>query len=229
MKMAKATEKDIDAAGEAMGVLNSISSGYYPGVEDDAPYRFDPDDAAHLRKFYDLMSATLDTSPGWPGRVIGGMCYVIMFEDNRIIDPDSDCLEIHPRFAAPVDMVLFCPRCGTQHVDAPEDVDLFRSTMLQIGGLREANPKPWTNPPHKSHLCHTCGCIWRPADVPTNGVQALKTRGANDSAMGVRNHAVETWTDIDGNLYANGPDGEEVLLRRRASSASGLDRTKGAM
>jgi hypothetical protein len=130
---------------------------------------------------------------------------------------------------APVDMVLFCPRCGTQHVDAPEDVDLFRSTMLQIGGLRETNPKPWTNPPHKSHLCHTCGCIWRPADVPTNGVERTKTRGANDSAMGVRNHAVETWTDIDGNLYAGGPDGEEVLLRRRAPSSSGLDRTKGAM
>src|SRR5574340_600312 len=25
--------------------------------------------------------------------------------------------------------------------------------------------KGWDNPPHRSHLCHGCGHIWRPADV----------------------------------------------------------------
>lgn len=98
MKMAKASEKDIDAAGNAMSVLNDISSGYYPkrdGDECDDNF-FDPDDPEHLRKFYDLMNATLDASPGWPGRVIGGMCYVILYEDNRIVDPDSDVLDLHP-------------------------------------------------------------------------------------------------------------------------------------
>jgi len=64
---------------------------------------------------------------------------------------------------APIDMVLFCPKCGVQHIDAPD----------------ERTPD-WTNPPHKSHLCHGCGFIWRPADVPTNGVAATKTKGSRD-------------------------------------------------
>ena len=102
MKMAKASARDIDAAGDAMSVLNDISSGYYPARDDDcddAPTRFDPDDPSHLRRFYDLIDATLDAAPGWPVRIIGGMCYVIMFDENQIVDPDDDCLALHPRFA----------------------------------------------------------------------------------------------------------------------------------
>lgn len=69
------------------------------------------------------------------------------------------------RVITPVDCLLFCPECGTQHIDAPDP-----------------NPsKNWSNPPHKSHLCGYCGTIWRPADVPTNGVAVLQTRGARDT------------------------------------------------
>lgn len=64
----------------------------------------------------------------------------------------------------PIDMVLHCPRCHLIHVDAPEP------------------EKGWTNPPHKSHLCHGCGLIWRPADVPTNGVASITIRGEKDWA-----------------------------------------------
>lgn len=64
---------------------------------------------------------------------------------------------------APIDMILFCPVCGFIHVDAPEP---------ETG---------WMNPPHKSHKCHQCEHVWRPADVPTNGVLNIKTRGAGDS------------------------------------------------
>lgn len=60
----------------------------------------------------------------------------------------------------PIDMVLHCPACGTQHIDAPDGV--------------------WTNPPHRSHLCHHCSHIWRPADVATNGVASIQTRGKDD-------------------------------------------------
>jgi len=102
--MAKATELDIAAAGDAMSVLQDISMGYYPSREgdgeEDPPNHFDPDNFDHLRKFYDLMNATLNKSAGWPGRVIGGMCYVIMFDENNIIDPASDTLDLHPHFAA---------------------------------------------------------------------------------------------------------------------------------
>jgi hypothetical protein len=65
--------------------------------------------------------------------------------------------------ARPVDMVLHCPACGLQHID-------------------EATPE-WDNPPHRSHLCLGCGHIWRPADIATNGVATLQTRGKSDSPL----------------------------------------------
>lgn len=61
----------------------------------------------------------------------------------------------------PIDMLLWCPRCRAQHIDRPDGW--------------------WRNPPHKSHLCNFCGLIWRPADVPTNGVSTIKTRGKDDT------------------------------------------------
>lgn len=60
-------------------------------------------------------------------------------------------------------MILPCPRCRRLHVDAPEP------------------HKGWTNPPHKSHLCHYCALVWRPADVPTTGVAAITTMGKDDN------------------------------------------------
>lgn len=66
---------------------------------------------------------------------------------------------------APIPMVLHCPACGLQHVDAAEP------------------ERGWTNPPHRSHLCHGCGSVWRPADVPTTGVQAVTTRGSVDNLV----------------------------------------------
>lgn len=62
---------------------------------------------------------------------------------------------------APIDMLLFCPRCDMQHVDEPSE--------------------GWNNPPHRSHLCLECGCVWRPADVATNGVSGIETKGKADN------------------------------------------------
>lgn len=76
-----------------------------------------------------------------------------------------------PVTAEPIDMILFCPACGTQHVDAPD----------------ERTPD-WKNEPHRSHLCHNCGNIWRPADVATNGVAAIKTKGKADSPQATLAH-----------------------------------------
>lgn len=64
----------------------------------------------------------------------------------------------------PVPMVLHCPRCHLQHIDAPD----------------ERTPD-WQNPTHRSHLCHGCGLIWRPADVPTIGVDSTRTAGKSDT------------------------------------------------
>jgi hypothetical protein len=63
----------------------------------------------------------------------------------------------------PIPMVLHCPSCSAQHVDAPEP---------ETG---------WTNPPHRSHLCGVCGCVWRPSDLRTVGVEAISSSGKDDT------------------------------------------------
>lgn len=63
----------------------------------------------------------------------------------------------------PANVVLHCPRCFAQHIDAPEP---------ETG---------WTNPVHRSHTCHACGLVFRHSDTPTNGVASATTRGKADS------------------------------------------------
>lgn len=62
--------------------------------------------------------------------------------------------------SAPIDMLMFCPRCQMQHVDAPEP------------------EKGWTNPPHATHTCKGCGLNWRPSNALTNGVAGLSSQEA---------------------------------------------------
>lgn len=51
----------------------------------------------------------------------------------------------------PIPMLLWCPACGTRHVDEGE----------------------FAVKSHHTHACQTCGMCWRPAVVPTCGVQFL--------------------------------------------------------
>ncbi|WP_175806632.1 Lar family restriction alleviation protein [Burkholderia cenocepacia] len=81
----------------------------------------------------------------------------------------------------PVDILLFCPKCGAQHVDAPESKPGRLISSGPFAGRAVAPEITWENPPHRSHLCHACGTIWRPADVPTNGVASIQTRGKADT------------------------------------------------
>ena len=84
---------------------------------------------------------------------------------------------LRAQLAEPIDMVLHCPACGMQHIDAVEELP------MPMPGSSFEGSAGWTNPPHRSHLCHGCGHIWRPADVPTNGVEAVKTCGKADSKL----------------------------------------------
>lgn len=107
----------------------------------------------------------------------------------------------------PIDMILYCPLCGTQHIDKEE------TPAPHMMGKR------WTNPPHRSHLCDCCGHIWRPADVPTNGVQAISTRGKDDKdapaqiahLVKVRTVKNQAFDDLTTLVESNG--GCEILRR----------------
>lgn len=92
-----------------------------------------------------------------------------------------------PAESAPIDMVLHCPNCGKQHIDEADAPITVLEAVLRANPLAMPAPARWTNPPHRSHQCHYCKgadgmpFVWRPADVLTNGVSAVKTRGKADS------------------------------------------------
>jgi predicted RNA-binding Zn-ribbon protein involved in translation (DUF1610 family) len=100
--------------------------------------------------------------------------------------------------ATPIPMVLHCPNCSEQHIDQPESETSFRHRMEAFAIVAEPQdrfPSRWTNPPHKSHLCHNCGIIWRPADVVTTGVESIQTRGKEDTWAIRRDDTADTQTE----------------------------------
>lgn len=101
-----------------------------------------------------LRFQTTDTRYGYGGRTYPGSINAERWQ--------ALCDRLTALRDAPIPMILHCPGCGEQHIDAPEP------------------ERGWTNPPHRSHLCARCGFIWRPADVPTIGVAAIATKGEKD-------------------------------------------------
>lgn len=88
-----------------LGLLNTVSSGYYPSDSDDNeddPTFFDEDEPEHLSQLWRLLKACLDAAPGFQGRVIFGAA-TMMDQRNEVIDPDDDCLSLHPKLKAALD------------------------------------------------------------------------------------------------------------------------------
>lgn len=109
MKMAKPSEKDIDAAGKLAQILNTLDEAnrwncaalpdvpeFFQIIDEED---FDPEKRLHLESLYNAIVTLMHEQPSFQNRVIGGMCYVIMYDKNEIIDPDSDCIDLHPRFS----------------------------------------------------------------------------------------------------------------------------------
>ena len=146
MRMAQPSQNDIDAAGDALAALSDISKGYYPdraSDDDDRPFYFDEDNAEHLRLFYDLMNETLDRAPGWPGRVIGGMCYAICWDHNQILDPADDCIALHPDIRKGLQMLAqhradFLPRLEREAREAVAEV-IERAAARHLAAMRSGS------------------------------------------------------------------------------------------
>lgn len=112
MRMAKPSARDIDAAGELHWILTNIDGRFGGPWETDGPdslrkllepdgedgewTNFDEDDPSHLQALYNSLAKLLRGAPNFYGRVIGGMCYVICYDKNQILDPSVDYLELHP-------------------------------------------------------------------------------------------------------------------------------------
>ena len=118
-------------------------------------------------KWWDVIGQfiSVDQEPA-DGELEKAMAYAAWKVGRKYGQADTIATPTHPApNGAPIDMILHCPACGVQHVDTAE----------HWGGTVEI---------HRSHLCVPaaggCGYIWRPSDVPTNGVQSIKTRGKSD-------------------------------------------------
>jgi hypothetical protein len=126
--------------------------------------RFGPNHAMNIQHGDDPEMTLFDALAGRFGKS-GAAYWIALVEDNYKVRFQAACrLGVADDFLV-VNLILWCPFCGAQHIDAPEP---------EIG---------WTNPPHRSHKCAVCECIWRPADCNTNGIAKIETVGKDDWIM----------------------------------------------
>jgi hypothetical protein len=72
-------------------------------------------------------------------------------EREGVLDPGWPSLPTTAPEPTAIPMLLWCPACGERHIDVGE----FATKL------------------HHTHACQGCGMVWRPAIVPTCGVQFL--------------------------------------------------------
>lgn len=98
MKMAKASQADLEAAMDIVRILESLDRGLMPSElaedEDDDGQYFDTDDSGDCKKAINLLLDAADK--GSIGRVVYGM-YLLLDPKNEAIDPDLDYIEHHPK------------------------------------------------------------------------------------------------------------------------------------
>lgn len=100
MKMAKATERDIEASLDIASIIGELENGYRPVLvfgEDDEELFMDMDSADDLRAVVEKLREIADR--GSIFRVTLGMAAVLN-PRNEVVDPADDMLALHPRFAA---------------------------------------------------------------------------------------------------------------------------------
>lgn len=100
MRMAKATEKDLDCATLVIGMIDDIERGSFPRKPDGEfdpsdPDYFDPDEGDDCKVFVERLLAVVGKREhgGSLNRVVFGMITAI---GNEVFDPDKDHLDWHP-------------------------------------------------------------------------------------------------------------------------------------
>jgi hypothetical protein len=98
MKMARASEADIEAALKVTQILDDLDKRYMPSEDDGEELEFfDRHDAEQCQKVVGmLLDVTRHTSLL---RVVFGMA-VVLDPRNELLDPDADTLEKHPKIVA---------------------------------------------------------------------------------------------------------------------------------
>lgn len=94
MRMAKADKADLETAYQVMQLLDSMSRGYYPSTDEGTPTFFDSEDMDHLQFLHQRIIEIAENSGGF-SRVVGA-AGIFLNEENSLIDPAEDCIELHP-------------------------------------------------------------------------------------------------------------------------------------
>jgi hypothetical protein len=126
MKMAKASEADIDMAMEVSNVLNDIERGFFPtklqsdeDAESEEIEWIDTDDQQQYKRLIFGLKHLLNK--GSISRVIWGMA-VVCDPANECIDPDADCIEHHPKrqqMESALLWTLWHHQGGSSHIGQP--------------------------------------------------------------------------------------------------------------
>lgn len=140
MKMAKASENDLNAALEMCRALDSLEDGVLPDemTEGEDSVYYNADD--HAEKVVDHLISIFKKASLF--RVCFGMT-VVLDPQNEIVDPNDDCLALHPKFTRITeqrDELLKVSKAVVERWDTP----LWKnvpSTAEYIGALRTAISK----------------------------------------------------------------------------------------
>lgn len=123
MKMAKASEADLNMALDLIGVLDQIERGYFPfqwgDQESETSEWIDTRDRDQYDRLIDNLRRLLNR--GSIGRVIMGMA-VVCDPQNECIDPDADCIEHHPKrqqMESALLWTLYHHQGGSSHIGQP--------------------------------------------------------------------------------------------------------------
>lgn len=102
MRMAKADDADMDVAYSLYHLLDAIDRGYYPSSDEakdqetsEIPTWFDSENYEHLQHLHGVIAALADKATGSLPRVIGAAS-ILLNPKNALIDPNDDCIELHP-------------------------------------------------------------------------------------------------------------------------------------
>ena len=111
LRMAKADKADLETAYQVMQLLDNMSRGHYPST-DETPTFFDSEDVDHLQFLHQRIIEIAENSGGF-SRVVGA-AGIFLNEENGLIDPAEDCIELHPDIAqAGIDAKRYrALRCG---------------------------------------------------------------------------------------------------------------------
>lgn len=143
VRMAKATDADMDAAYDMANLLSELGKGYYPrrNGDDDAPTFFDSDDREHLEYLHQRILEIEDR--GSLFRVVGGMS-TLLHAPNQIVDPDSDCIELHPKLRRALKVSAAGDELFAAHVEREEAESNFATcrTEFEHSLLRDTHKSP---------------------------------------------------------------------------------------